>query len=230
MNQLAIDIPSNSSNTLTLHFFKLTEKIKILTRNRSKRGLINVIGKAHKWLFGTMDNDDRELIDQNLEIIKKNDHNLIETVNKQISINRDLSDNILKLKKTLDDDRRKFADLSKGLNNVEKQLINKLEEIEVRLRTKLIEDQIDIILDQISMMKLGLVHPGLLTYEKLQSENLDIDRLQNLKTGIIRVEDEMLVLAIKIPKTFDLVDLKIDIPIPNMQHLELDSENIRYVT
>lgn len=43
--------------------------------NRRKRGLINAGGKVFKWLFGTMDDEDRQEIFYHVSITEKNSHN-----------------------------------------------------------------------------------------------------------------------------------------------------------
>lgn len=67
----------------------LKSKIKTITfstHKRNKRGLINGVGTLYKWLFGTMDDIDRQEIVQHFEIIDTNNHNAINNLNKQIHI------------------------------------------------------------------------------------------------------------------------------------------------
>ncbi|XP_055906034.1 uncharacterized protein LOC129941432 [Eupeodes corollae] len=56
-------------------------KIKSITpkeQRRFRRGLINVVGNVERWLFGTMDNEDREQIWNYLRISEENSHNAID--------------------------------------------------------------------------------------------------------------------------------------------------------
>ncbi|CAD7078639.1 unnamed protein product [Hermetia illucens] len=47
-------------------------KLKAIEPNaRHKRGLINIIGTTNKWLFGTMDDDDRKEISDHIIIREK---------------------------------------------------------------------------------------------------------------------------------------------------------------
>lgn len=52
----------------------LTNKVQtIIPRDqRFKRGLINIVGSASKWLFGTMDEEDRQKIEEKLNILELN--------------------------------------------------------------------------------------------------------------------------------------------------------------
>lgn len=63
-------------------------------KKRTKRGLINIVGTAQKWLFGTMDNNDREEIEEHLRTTDINTQNTVQEVNKQIRINTQLEENM----------------------------------------------------------------------------------------------------------------------------------------
>jgi len=58
-----------------------------LVPHRAKRGLINVGGSIMKWLYGTMDDEDRINVEAHLKIIDENNHNVIDTINQQVAIN-----------------------------------------------------------------------------------------------------------------------------------------------
>lgn len=58
------------ANTLNL---KIQNKISIMYNVRSKRGIFNGIGIASKYLFGTMDSDDNEYINEYLYTLRKNE-------------------------------------------------------------------------------------------------------------------------------------------------------------
>lgn len=65
--------------------------------NRSKRGLLNVVGKVDKWLFGTLDSDDEfrynnyfNTLSKNQETLNKNfykEHSILSTVTQEYSKN-----------------------------------------------------------------------------------------------------------------------------------------------
>lgn len=95
----------------------IRNKLKTLIPHRQKRGLLNFIGTAHKWLYGTMDNNDREEIEKHLNVIDINDHNLIENSNQQVRINKNFNETFIKLKEAIENDRntisRQFENISK---------------------------------------------------------------------------------------------------------------------
>ena len=80
---------------------------------RHKRGLINLGGTLQRWLFGTMDDDDRIDITEHLDIITKNVHNTIDTINKQNITNEHCSDSIKLLKATILSDRKNRRSLQR---------------------------------------------------------------------------------------------------------------------
>ncbi|OIC16910.1 hypothetical protein A7M48_19895 [Acinetobacter baumannii] len=60
--------------------------------SRSKRGLLNVVGKAYKYLFGTLDEDDREELEEKInnmseDSVKTHDLNtILDVINSGIDI------------------------------------------------------------------------------------------------------------------------------------------------
>lgn len=87
-NLLNANIDTDKTIILEQQINTLKNKIKTLLPHRHRRGLFNFIGTAHKWLYGTMDNNDREEVENHLNIIDINNHNIIGSVNQQVKINR----------------------------------------------------------------------------------------------------------------------------------------------
>ena len=57
----------------------LAQHLKIITHSRHRRGLLNIIGSVSKQLFGTLDNDDLDLINKNIDTLF-NDNNKLKTI------------------------------------------------------------------------------------------------------------------------------------------------------
>lgn len=73
----------------------LLSKLKMITPgSRWKRGLINLMGHAYTYLFGTMDSTDEEDITNHFNIVDKNIHNSITELNQQIKINNNFNKTI----------------------------------------------------------------------------------------------------------------------------------------
>lgn len=56
------------------------------TITRVKRGLLNIVGRVQKTLFGTLDDTDAESYDKQIEELQSSQNNLLKIVEKQTSI------------------------------------------------------------------------------------------------------------------------------------------------
>lgn len=100
---------------LKLEIQKLNDKLitlNINTHSRQKRGLINLIGTINKWIGGTMDDEDRQLINEHCIITDTNNHNIIENTNQQIHINTNFNESISKLRDNIISDRITFKEMN----------------------------------------------------------------------------------------------------------------------
>jgi len=87
-------------------FFKL--------RKKQKRSLFDFVGSFQHFLFGVMDNEDREKIQDNLQTILKNQYNLESLQKKHISV---LDSTLNVLKETTADINKQFEEMDKQINN-----------------------------------------------------------------------------------------------------------------
>lgn len=109
-------LPEVLSYSLIRDIDKLQYKLLTLGyehQTKQKRGLINFLGKINKWIAGTMDDEDRQMINQHLEIIDTNNHNLITNMNKQIQINENFNTSLNKLFNVIQNDRQIIQDFLK---------------------------------------------------------------------------------------------------------------------
>lgn len=103
---------------------RIKNKIKTLLPFRHKRGLLNLGGTINKWLFGTMDNDDRVDIENHLNVIDQNNHNLIKGLNQQIKINENFNKTFIQIKNIIEADRTKILSRFKELNDTETRILS----------------------------------------------------------------------------------------------------------
>lgn len=75
---------------------------------RVKRGFFDGVGKLSKWLFGTLDADDEKRYDQAIDLLEKNQENLADEVNLQISLFKRLIDNYNKTIETIFQNQQKL--------------------------------------------------------------------------------------------------------------------------
>lgn len=80
----AIDYEHLINNSLKL----ISNKIDNLKPLRFKRGLINLVGKGYKWLFGTLDADDGERYNKAINILDKNQQMIQHDLINQISVTK----------------------------------------------------------------------------------------------------------------------------------------------
>ncbi|GBP09998.1 hypothetical protein EVAR_70052_1 [Eumeta japonica] len=78
--------------------------LKMLRPHRLKRGLINAGGSLLKFVWGTMDDEDRKIIEEHQRVIDENNHRLIKGLNHQILINDAFNKSITSLKIAIEAD------------------------------------------------------------------------------------------------------------------------------
>lgn len=154
LNQIDI-VVSNTSDTQFKEYVqdyisKLEHKLFTLNMNsqyRKSRGLLNAVGKIQKWLYGSMDDEDRQVINEHLATIDINNHNAIENLNSQVHINTKFIDSINTLKKTILTDRNMYTEMIKD------KIIEKTTMYNIRLNLKEIDDTINTLQDNVMFSK-----------------------------------------------------------------------------
>lgn len=68
-------------------------RMRLVTKLREKRGLLNAIGSISKSLFGTLDEDDLTTINQNIDKLFDLNNNLTSIISNQTHVMRILLDN-----------------------------------------------------------------------------------------------------------------------------------------
>lgn len=234
-----IDIfEENTENMNTNYKSILMSEVKLLkskigsiipSGRRKERGLINFIGSAEKWLFGIMDDEDRQSVINHLEITDSNNHNIIKTVNQQISINNNFNDTLNVLRNSILDDRK---EISLGLNRIETQnteIRDRLMFNEQILKLKFLESKINDILDSIASAKYNIFHPSLLSTEEIDEYKIDFYKLKLIKMGILLYKNDYLILTIKIPRNYLKTIVNLIIPTPNLSFYEINAKEEMFV-
>lgn len=213
---------------LKLDVQSLKAKIKTITFStqiRNKRGLINGVGTIYKWLFGTMDDIDRQEIVQHLEIIDTNNHNAINNLNKQIHINTHFNDTITQVQKSVNKD---MNEIEKSINKIRDsniQITGRLNYLDYTLKLKTIDSKISEIQNNIASAVHNTVHPGILTKQEIEMFKIDFNKLKLINLGVMNYKDNQLIIAIKIPKTYLTAELKMITPLPNATFFQIEANN-----
>lgn len=162
MEQNIKTITREDKYELDIEIQTLRSKIGSITPNtriRQKRGLLNIGGTVQKWLFGVMDDSDRQNILQHLINHQENNHQIINTINQQININDNIQKSINNLKETIIDDREKITNTLNNINTYNNELRNEILYHDQIIKLKFLNDKIDIILDSIASARYKLFHP-----------------------------------------------------------------------
>lgn len=138
----------------------LTRQLKLLLRYKSKRGLLNVIGSVSKTLFGTLDENDLELINKNIDTLFDS-NNKIKTI---------LSNQTALIKRVLDNTKtNQLENLANDIHKIENH--NEKNEILVSLLIQTestiseLHINIDEIFNTVMLGKQGIINPQVIEPE-----------------------------------------------------------------
>lgn len=221
----------NTLNTNEQIFIKneidtLLSKLKTITpNNRQKRGLINLVGNAWKYLFGTMDNTDQEDITNHFNTVDTNIHNSITNLNQQIKINDHLNKTILLIRDTLAQNQKNSMHFMEGLHKSVRDILKRTIYLESLLILTTIRNHIEHIQNYITTAQNGISDASILTKQEIEDYEINISKIKYLRTAILEKNNE-LIFVIKIPKTFQYVQIITIIPMPYLnKEIEAGIEN-----
>lgn len=193
-------IPLFQNSTQINHLYnKLQQELNGIIfhhENRNKRGLFNVVGSLYKFLFGTLDDNDRVEFEKNinnlsLNIVQINEINdIINIINNDMKIIQEHQN-----KKNIQD----------TLTYQLSQFIEYIEDIEMGMQ----------------LSRLGLFNPKLLTYDKLDSVNNRNILLIKTSTWI-NYQDNIILIISHIPIDFQSTNTIKIIPYPDHNGYQLD--------
>lgn len=159
--------------------FEIINHYTIIRKSRRKRGLINGIGDVSKYLFGTLDEDDKQELDKNLDSLKDGELENLRLIKQQTSIMKSLY-HAMNETNSINDVR--FREVQGKINKIIQQ---KLEIHEKLFKWTQAVDELHILLNtfsnQILMKQTKLItilesasrrhfHPYLLSLDKIKKE------------------------------------------------------------
>lgn len=220
------ELPTNTRELLITETEKLGDKLLTLHNGHHsirKRGLFNFLGSINKWMTGTMDDEDRQLVNQHLEVIDTNNHNLIINRNKQIQINTNFNTSIQTLLKTIQNDRKLIKEFI--TNETDRNRVT-LTTFDIRLRIQEVDKLINEIQDNIILSNLNVIHPSLLTHEEILNYKIDANKIKNLKVGFSKTTNNKLIFLVKIPFKMTPINRKLIIPLANVNNCNIISNPV----
>jgi hypothetical protein len=144
---------------------------------RSKRGLIDIIGKTSKFLFGTLDSDDAAKYENAFKILNHNQNSLNKQMQLQISISQNLIDNYNHTITTLNTNQ---ILIKTKLKHFEHNVYKTFDDISAFLRAQNILNQVilncqnlitflDNLEDAITFAKLRTLHSSVISTSELKN-------------------------------------------------------------
>lgn len=143
---------------------------------RIKRGLFNIVGKANKWLFGTLDADDGKKYDKAIKSLEHNQRNIINELNLQVSLSKNLVNSYNKTISVLNENQKKLEYSLRVFKNVVEKTINDLNNYisfqgivsQINLDCQNLITFIDNLEDAIMFAKLNALHNSIISSSELQ--------------------------------------------------------------
>lgn len=175
-----------------------------------------------------MDDEDLQEILEHLEVTDTNNHNLIETVNKQIYINTRFNESIQTLKLAIEEDRENIKNTIKELKNRHNEIVRRLLYSDQMFKLTYLKNKTEHIKDNVASAGHHIVHPSILSSEEIDRFEIDFFKLKLMKIDMLNYKHGLLTIAIKIPNNYIETDLKIIVPLPNKYYMEILETN-RYV-
>lgn len=213
---------------LETHINRIRHNLETLVPHRFKRGLINIGGSLFRWLFGTMDSEDRVSIEEHLKSIDLNSHNTISNVNKQIKINNDLQNNLNILENKINENRKLINQLIRNPNSLLQRSIKELIFLSLLSDLQLLESEIDKIQENIMSSKHNLMSRSILTVEEIETYDIDISKFKEIKCSLLKMSDK-LIFILSIPNQTKIAASKyklISIPNKSKEEIIIPNENI----
>lgn len=134
---------------------------------RSKRGLINVIGKISKWAFGTLDSSDGEYYDNAIANLQNNQNNLLENQNQLFGITKQLmkkfNDTFYRFEENQKIIKMQIDQIMCGILDIEHQTVLNL----IMLTCRDIISFLDNIENSIVFARLGTLHTSIIPVETM---------------------------------------------------------------
>ncbi|XP_050493821.1 uncharacterized protein LOC126875140 [Bombus huntii] len=214
----------NNVKTLGTH-------LRLLTHSKVKRGLINAIGSISKTLFGTLDSDDLQLIDQNIDKLFSEGNELKTIVTNQTALIRKIlnTDSLKQLEKV-------NADIRNEINQVNKQELLVVKIISIESALSDLHFQLNEMFNLILLGKQGIISPQIINHhtfleqyakalgkhtmnKEFLPEEGNFQNILDISTLTLFVQSEKIFFKISIPTITDSDwDIEQVYPIPTQKN------------
>lgn len=207
---------------------EMEDALHTLLPRRKTRGLVNVGGALMKFVFGTMDEEDRQNVEEQQRVMAENNHQLIEGFNQQIVINNNFNKSIQTLRSVLVADRGEITNSINKMKDANENLIKENLATLQLLKINILKRKMENLQQTVASARLGIFSPTLLTKEEIETFKIDVEKLKQIKIGLVTSQNMAISLIIKVPLERITLKKSVIIPVPNGENLQID-EGMEYI-
>ena len=173
-----------------------------------------------------MDDEDRKEIEEKLQVISTNNHNLIEQSNKQVSVNKHFDDKLSELTKL---ENRQTLSI---MNHIVKVNETSRQQDKLQLRYEL--DHLEKIVEQVRELllaaRLRTLNRDILTDQEINDFNITLEKMENIELDVA-MKDFNIIFIIKVPNmSLDTYKEIVIQPVPNKNNKQIILNNKNYIT
>lgn len=223
----------NTISTTRLKASELLNKIHNLLPHRTKRGLVNGLGTAIKFITGNLDATDAEEINKQIEQLRKHDNQIAAHLQNTRSLNTQMIDRMNNLTKHINKQQNKIQQYINAnsllLNNRIQKEEDSIQEIQyinqINYNLDLLQNHIMEISETLILARLNIISKAILSNQEIEIINNYIkNQYINISSNeqlyeLLRLQayynDTNIIFNIKIPivenKTYELIQM---IPLP----------------
>lgn len=203
---------------------EMEDAVHTLLPRRKPRGLVNAGGALMRFVFGTMDEDDRQNVEEHQRILTENNHQLIEGLNQQILINDGFNRSLHTLRAAILTDRQEIEGRLNNVNEMNKRLVKENLAILQLSKINILKRRLEGLQQTVASARLGIFLPSLLTKAEIEKFEIDVEKLKDIRIGIVTSQRRAISLLIKIPAEKISGKISMIVPVPNKEKLQIDED------
>ena len=193
-----------------------------LIPRRSRRGLINAGGRLLSWAVGTLDDEDKDAIDQQFAELEKGNNEIVKTLNRQVELNENFNRTLRQLEKVIANEREMLLEDIKEAGTLRQELVEETSAILKLFTITSLKQQVYIIQQNIVAASTGSFHPGILSKSEIETNDITFEKLKHVKIGAATYKQKTIVLAVRIPSQTQQGNKIIRVAIPNSNKEQID--------
>jgi len=193
-----------------------------LIPRRSRRGLINAGGRLLSWAVGTLDDEDKDAIDQQFAELEKGNNEIVKTLNRQVELNENFNRTLRQLEKVIANEREMLLEDIKEAGTLRQELVEETSAILKLFTITSLKQQVYTIQQNIVAASTGSFHPGILSRNEIEANDISFEKLKHIKIGAATYKQKTIVLAVKIPSQTQQGSKIMRVAIPNGRKEQID--------